>query len=255
LRYVTVENIEMTRQRAGFPNRIRGAVAVATVFAMSLVLVAPALAAESATFSGAVMAPDNSFAQGFTVVFKEVATGQEFKSAPTSATGEYHVSVPTGGRYKLDSVQAPDGTKLAVQNVPPIPVRVAGVSKLDVKFTNAGPPAGTAVAAAAPAAGAAAAGAAAGSTPAPKPAAPAAAATTASSTPAAKPATPATGAATASTSTAGTEEKKKKDKGAVPWWKKPGPIVGMVLGGAAIVAIAVSGGGDDNPPVSSQSTP
>ena len=233
----------MTRQRAGFPNRIRGAVAVAMVFAMSLGLMAPALAADSATFAGAVMAPDNSFAQGFTVVFKDVATGQEFKSGPTSATGEYHVSVPTGGRYKLDSVMAPDGTKLAVQNVPPIPVRVAGTSKLDVKFTNAGPPAGTAVAAAAPAAGAAAAGAAASSTPAPKPATPAASSAT----------TPAPQATTASTATPPSGEK-KKDKGAVPWWKKPGPIVGMVLGGAAIVAIAVSSGGDDNPPPS-QSRP
>ena len=239
----------MTRQRSGFNDRIRGAITVATVFAMSLGLVAPALAADAATFSGAVMAPDNSFAQGFTVVFKDVATGQEFKSGPTSATGEYHVSVPTGGRYKLDSVMAPDGTKLAVQNVPPIPVRVAGSSKLDVKFTNAATPPGTAVASAAPAAaGAAAAGAAAGSAATPKPAAPAPAAT-ASTAPAAKPAT------TASTATPASEEKKKKDKGAVPWWKKPGPIVGMVLGGAAIVAIAVAGGGDDNPPVSSQSTP
>jgi hypothetical protein len=238
---------EMTRQRSGFTNRLRGAVTVATVLAMSLGLMAPALAAESATFSGAVMAPDNSFAQGFTVVFKDVATGQEFKSGPTSATGEYHVAVPTGGRYKLDSVLAPDGTKLPVQNVPPIPVRVAGSSKLDVKFTNAATPPGNAVAAAAPA-GAAAAGAAAGSTAAPKPAASAPAA--ASTTPAPK---PATGATTASTAPA--EEKKKKDKGAVPWWKKPGPIVGMVLGGAAIVAIAVGSGGSDNPPVSSQSTP
>jgi hypothetical protein len=232
----------MTRQRTGFPNLMRGAVAVATVFALSLGLMAPALAADVATFSGAVMAPDNSFAQGFTVVFKDVATGQEFKSGPTTSTGEYHVSVPTGGRYKLDSVMAPDGTKLAVQNVPPIPVRVAGSSKLDVKFTNAATPPGTAVAAA------------------PKPAAPAAGATTAS-TPAAKSASPATSTASApapkATTTASTApaEEKKKDKGAVPWWKKPGPIVGMVLGGAAIVAIAVSGGGDGNPPVSSQSTP
>jgi hypothetical protein len=241
----------MTRQRSGFTNRIRGAVTVATVLAMSLGLVAPALAAESATFSGAVMAPDNSFAQGFTVVFKDVATGQEFKSGPTSATGEYHVAVPTGGRYKLDSVLAPDGTKLPVQNVPPIPVRVAGSSKLDVKFTNAATPPGTAVAAAAPAAGAAAAGAAAGSTAAPKPAA--SAPTAASTTPAPKPA-PAPQATTASAAPPA-EEKKKKDKGAVPWWKKPGPIVGMVLGGAAIVAIAVGSGGSDNPPVSSQSTP
>jgi hypothetical protein len=245
MRSVTVENNEMTRQRMG----IRGAVTVATVFAMSLGLVAPVIAADSATFSGAVMAPDNSFAQGFTVVFKDAASGQEFRSGPTSATGEYQVSVPTGARYKLDSVVAPDGTKLPVQNVPPIPVRVAGSSKLDVKFTNspsptAAPP-GTAVAAAAPAAAAPAA-----TTPAPKPAAPAA---SSASAPAPKPAT--TSTASASAAPAPDAEKKKKDKSAVPWWKRPGPIVGMVLGGAAIVAIAVSSGGGDNPPGVSPSTP
>ena len=35
----------------------------------------------------------------------------------------------------------------------------------------------------------------------------------------------------------------KKDKSAVPWYKRPGPIVGMVLGSAAILALALSGGG------------
>jgi hypothetical protein len=225
-----VENNEMIRQLVGFPNPIRAAVTVATVFAMSLGLVAPALATDSATFSGAVMAPDNSFAQGFTVVFKDVASGQEFKSGPTSATGEYQVSVPTGARYKLDSVLAPDGTKLPVQNVPPIPVRVAGASKLDVKFTNA------------PAVAAAPAG-----------AVPAAAA--AGTAVAAKPASaPPPQTSVASTTPAAGEDKKKKDKGAVPWWKKPGPIVGMVLGGAAIVALAVGGGGGGGN-TASQSTP
>jgi hypothetical protein len=237
-----VENNEMIRQRVGIPNRIRAAVAVVTVCAMGLGLAAPVLAADSATFSGAVMAPDNSFAKGFTVIFKDVATGQEFRSGPTSATGEYQVSVPTGARYKLDSVLAPDGTKLPVQNVPPIPVRVAGASKLDVKFTNA--PAVAAAPPTTPAAGAApVAAAAAATTPGAKPATPAPGAT---STPASKP-------AVASTATPAAEEKKKKDKGAVPWWKKPGPIVGMVLGGAAIVALAVGGGGGNN--TASQSTP
>ena len=221
----------MTRQRVEFSTRIRGAVTIATVFAMTLGLVAPALAADTATFSGAVMAPDNSFAQGFTVVFKDVASGKEFRSGPTSATGEYQVSVPTGGRYKLDSVLAPDGTKLPVQNVPPIPVRVAGASKLDVKFANAAAPSTapptTAVAAAAPPAAAAAAPKAAPA-PAPKPVA-------------------------ASTTPAPADEKKKKDAGAVPWWKKPGPIIGIVLGAGALAALALSGGSDNNP-VASQST-
>jgi len=40
----------------------------------------------------------------------------------------------------------------------------------------------------------------------------------------------------------------KKSESAVPWYKRPGPITGMVLGGVAIVALLVAaGGGDDNP--------
>jgi hypothetical protein len=31
-----------------------------------------------------------------------------------------------------------------------------------------------------------------------------------------------------------------------PWYKRPGPIVGMVLGGAALVAILAASGGSDN---------
>jgi hypothetical protein len=51
----------------------------------------------------------------------------------------------------------------------------------------------------------------------------------------------------AATQTATTEEEKKKKKAAVPWYQRPGPIVGMVLGGVAIAALALSaGGGDDN---------
>jgi hypothetical protein len=41
------------------------------------------------------------------------------------------------------------------------------------------------------------------------------------------------------------EEKKKKKEG-VPWYKRPGPIVGMVLGAAAIAAIALNGGSSSN---------
>ena len=43
------------------------------------------------------------------------------------------------------------------------------------------------------------------------------------------------------TATASTEEEKKKKKAAVPWYQRPGPIVGMVLGGVAIAALALSG--------------
>ena len=65
---------------------------------------------------------------------------------------------------------------------------------------------------------------------------------------------PAAATQTAAATPAATKEEKEKDKSAVPWYKRPGPIVGMVLGGVALAAIALSGGGgDDNP--ASQSRP
>jgi len=67
------------------------------------------------------------------------------------------------------------------------------------------------------------------------------------------------GAATTAKTAGGTpanEEKEKKKKSGVPWYKRPGPIVGMVLGGAALLAILLgSGGGGGSSNVASQSTP
>jgi hypothetical protein len=60
------------------------------------------------------------------------------------------------------------------------------------------------------------------------------------------------------TQTAGTaaSDNDKKKKSGVPWYKRPGPITGMVLGGVAIAALALSGGGgSDNPPVASATLP
>ncbi len=51
----------------------------------------------------------------------------------------------------------------------------------------------------------------------------------------------------AATQTATTEDEKKKKKGAVPWYQRPGPIVGMVLGSVAVAALLLSGGGSDTP--------
>jgi len=48
--------------------------------------------------------------------------------------------------------------------------------------------------------------------------------------------------------------KDDKKKAAAPWYKRPGPIVGMVLGGLVIVALAAGGGGG-NDSVASQSLP
>jgi hypothetical protein len=47
-----------------------------------------------------------------------------------------------------------------------------------------------------------------------------------------------------------------KDSGATPWYKRPGPITGMVLGGIALVAIAsASGGSGDDENEASPFTP
>ena len=48
-----------------------------------------------------------------------------------------------------------------------------------------------------------------------------------------------TGSSGATTS----QEEDKKKKGGVPWYKRPGPITGIVIGSAVIVALALSGGG------------
>ena len=57
---------------------------------------------------------------------------------------------------------------------------------------------------------------------------------------------PAATTLTAGATPATTEEEKKKKKGAVPWYQRPGPIVGMVLGSVAVAALLLSGGSDNN---------
>lgn len=181
---------------------------------------APGLFAESsaAAITGVILDPEGKPAFGFKVVFRDVASNTRFTSGPTDASGNYALEVPLGGRYKIESVVASDGvTKLAVQEIPPISVLTPGTTRLNVRFTNASPPS------AAPAETAVAAKAA--------PTAPAPAPTTAK-----------------------VETAEKKKKSAVPWYKRPGPITGMVIGGVAIVALAAGGGGGGGG-VASQSTP
>lgn len=64
-----------------------------------------------------------------------------------------------------------------------------------------------------------------------------------------------TDAPAAATQTATTEEEKKKKKGAVPWYQRPGPIVGLVLGSVAVAALLLSGGSSSNDNTASQSRP
>lgn len=185
----------------------------------------PVQAQSTATFLGAVIDPDGKpVGDGFTVTFRDVV-GQKTYTAKTSAAGQYSVNVPVGGKYKLESVTAPDGTLLKVQDVPPLAVRIPGNNRLDVAFSRTAAPApATAKAAPVP----------------PPPAAPAPA-------PKAAPA-PAPAPATAAAPAPQAEEKKKKS--GVPWWKTPGGITGIVIGSVVAAALILGGGGgcNDNSP-------
>jgi carboxypeptidase family protein len=225
---------------------VRPVSAALVIFALVVPISLPAIAQETAMFSGTVTdTSGKAVGAGYTVKLKDVASGSEFNGV-TDATGSYKVQVPVGGRYRLESVLADDGkTVLPVQKVPPIAALVASNNRLDVRFTQAPAPPAAAVAAA----------------PAVTPP------TTASAAPAVAKAPPAaTGTPTAATAPPSTtaasmppppppakEEEKKKSS--APWYKKPGPIIGMVAGAGGVLAIALSGGDDDGIPAASPSEP
>ena len=215
-----------------------GAACVAAAFLLSSAGIA-AYAQEAASFLGTVFDPSGKPAEGFTVVFRDVASGKEIRSSKTNAAGQYQTTVPVGTRYKLQSVVAPDGTLLPVQDVPPIAVRVPGNNRLDVRFIAKAP---VPVAQATP------------TPPAPAPPAPTPAAPkpveTAKAPPPPKPSPPPPSKPTPVKPVAVAKKEEKKDKGAVPWWKKPGGIVGIVLGVGAVAALAGGGGGGNNNPAS-----
>lgn len=199
-----------TTARNGWLRRIA---AVGTTLALLLPLAAlPALAQGTATFAGTVFEPSGApVGAGFKVILRDVKSGAQY-TAVTDAAGAYSIPVPLGGRYKLESAVAPDGTVLPVQNVPPIAALVPGTNRIDVKFSQAAP------------------------APVPPPAATTATAQTPTPAPAPQ---AATGTQVAQTE----QEKKKKKEPAAPWWKRPGPIVGIVLGAVAVGALAFGGGG------------
>ena len=101
----------------------------------------PAMAEQTATFVGGILDPDGNPAEGFRVVMRDVVSGKVFTSPSSTSAGQYSMSVPAGGRYKLEGVVAPDQTRLPVQDVPPLSVRSAGNNRLDVRFTKAMAPA------------------------------------------------------------------------------------------------------------------
>lgn len=93
----------------------------------------------AAQFTGVVLDPSGKPAAGFQVAYRDVSTGSIFTSSTTDALGQYQVTVPVGGRYKLDGVVAPDGSRLPVQDVPPLAVRTPGTTRLDVSFRTTPP--------------------------------------------------------------------------------------------------------------------
>ena len=58
--------------------------------------------------------------------------------------------------------------------------------------------------------------------------------------------TPAATTQTAGATPATTEDEKNKKKSAVPWYKRPGPIVGLVLGSVVVAALLLTGGGSSS---------
>ena len=178
---------------------------------------APGLFAQSQTavISGVILDPDGHPAFGFKVVFRDVGSNTRFTSGPTDAAGNYAVQIPLGGRYKLEGVVADDG-------VTQLPVQdIPPISVLTPGTTRMNV---RFTNAAAPATATA-------PPPAPAP-------QTATRTPAKN-----------------DDREKKRVTAAKPWYKRPGPIVGMVVGGVLIVALAAGGGGGGGGGVASQSTP
>jgi len=113
------------------------------------------------TFTGFITGPTGKAGAGFKVVLVDMQSGQEFLSPPTDANGLYSLKVPAGTRYTLVRVEAPDGTVMGVQELPPSDALTPGVTTLSVHFRNphptpaaAVPATGTATTAAAPTAAA-----------------------------------------------------------------------------------------------------
>lgn len=193
------------------------------VAVLSISLLAPSLvlpvahAQQPATLQGVILDPTGRPAPGFKVVYKDVVSGTEFTSSASNAAGEYTLQVPVGARYQLTSALAPDGTRLPIQAGAPLPVRAAGVYRRDVQFQMQG----------------------AQVTEPPKP-----------QTPPPKPPTPPT--AKPQPVTPPSPPSQARPGEAKPWWKKPGGVIGIVLGAGALAAILGGGGGGGT---TSRSTP
>jgi len=115
---------------------MRTAVAAATLVALLAATPGLALAQDMHTFTGFITGPSGQPGAGFKVVLVDMQSGQEFLSPPTDKTGLYALKVPAGTRYTLVRVEAPDGTVMGVQELPPSDALTAGVTTLSVRFRH-----------------------------------------------------------------------------------------------------------------------
>lgn len=90
------------------------------------------------SLSGLVLDPTGEPAEGFRLVFRSDPGQVEYTSPPSDPMGKYAISLPAGGSYVLIAALAPDGTRLEVPQLPPIPVE-QGVRRLDVRFRRSSP--------------------------------------------------------------------------------------------------------------------
>lgn len=100
---------------------------------------------------GYVLDPDGKPAPGFKLVFRAVGGDMDLITSPADAQGKYSIDLPSGLQYELKAAIAPDGSRLEVPPLPPIPVE-GGSRRLDVQFHYPNGAESTAAAAAATAA-------------------------------------------------------------------------------------------------------
>ncbi len=99
---------------------------------------------------GYVLDPDGKPTPGFKLVFRAVGGDMDLVSSPSDENGKYSIELLSGLQYVLTAAIAPDGSRLEVPPLPPIPVE-NGSRQLDVQFHYPETSAGVAEVAAAPA--------------------------------------------------------------------------------------------------------
>jgi hypothetical protein len=92
----------------------------------------PTIAGSIATIESAVYDPAGRPVAGYTVVMKDVASGPEFVSRPSTRSGEYTIDVPVGARYRVVSIVTPSGESLPVRQAVPVSVRGGGSHRMNV---------------------------------------------------------------------------------------------------------------------------